>query len=230
MIDDETAIRIFMIDRDAQRCAARMTAYAREAIFTETRSAASIDAIYSSGASIPFDVLFVSPDRFERSEIEDMIRDVRSLNPGLRVVAGDLEDDVEQILQYLMAGAWGYTLRRESSREELQKIRAIARGDSVISPSIGAEIIARIHQFVRLNPGSNLTLDTPAQLTPREREVLGMIARKMTNREIAEELILEVGTVKNHVHNVLDKLGVSNRFEAAEYGLQADSPLRAVLA
>jgi DNA-binding NarL/FixJ family response regulator len=73
-------------------------------------------------------------------------------------------------------------------------------------------------------------LDTPAQLTPREREVLGMIARKMTNREIAEELILEVGTVKNHVHNVLDKLGVSNRFEAAEYGLLADSLLRAVLA
>jgi DNA-binding NarL/FixJ family response regulator len=66
------------------------------------------------------------------------------------------------------------------------------------------------------------------ELTPREREILALIARRLSNMEIAQELVVEVGTVKNHVHSVLKKLGVDNRYEAAAFSVQTGAFVEAV--
>jgi DNA-binding NarL/FixJ family response regulator len=137
-------------------------------------------------------------------------RRLRIVQPECRVVALTTFDDDEYVFDALRAGAVGYLLKDVSSPRLFEAIRAAARGESFLQPSVAAKVVA---EFARLPGLAPVPLVEP--LSDRERQVLRLVAEGATNREIAARLCIAPGTVKNHVTSILGKLGVSDRTQAA---------------
>lgn len=144
---------------------------------------------------------------------------VQKSHPEVKTLVIGLENLPELILRYIEAGAIGYVLRDDSVAELLQKIRAAHNDEAIVSPTIAARLMSHLAALVRGAPAA-LLLSNPQfhlleELTGREKEVLALIGSGQTNRQIAEQLVIECGTVKNHVHNILKKLETNSRNEAA---------------
>jgi DNA-binding NarL/FixJ family response regulator len=141
-------------------------------------------------------------------------RRLRVEHPDVRVLALTTFDDDEDVFSALRAGAVGYLLKDVSSDRLVEALLAAARGESVLQPSVAAKVVAR---FARLPDDDASSRPQPlvVPLSDRELGVLRLLADGSSNREIAAELFLAEGTVKNHVTNVLAKLGVRDRTQAA---------------
>ncbi len=139
-------------------------------------------------------------------------------DPEIKVLALGISDNKESILQFVEAGAAGYIRRDDSVEDLLESIRAAAADRAQVSPLIAAALMSRVAELTELlsryQNGISPEFDS---LTPRELEVLELVAHGYTNQNIAEQLYIEVGTVKNHVHNILQKLEVGSRLDAAAY-------------
>lgn len=144
---------------------------------------------------------------------------VRALeaDPDLIILVIGLAKEPHRILQLIEAGASGYVLREDSIEALLENIHAAREGRALISADIAALLMARVSRLAGLAEAGGFDLSKPLGLTAREREVLDLIGEELTNQEIADRLFIEVGTVKNHVHNILNKLNVGSREEAAAY-------------
>lgn len=133
--------------------------------------------------------------------------------PDCRVIVLTTFDDDEMVFDGLRAGAVGYLLKDAPSEKLAEAIRVAARGETFLQPSVAAKVVA---EFARL---SRKTLATPnpmlEPMSEREIEILRLIAQGASNREIAGTLFLAEGTVKNHVTNILGKLDVRDRTQAA---------------
>lgn len=141
------------------------------------------------------------------------IRRLQVERPDCRVIALTTFDDDEYVFEGLRAGAVGYLLKDAPSEKLCEAIRAAARGESFLQPSVAAKVVA---EFARLSDQSKrypISLAEP--LSERELEVLCRVATGASNREIASALFITEGTVKNHVTNILSKLGVRDRTQAA---------------
>jgi DNA-binding NarL/FixJ family response regulator len=119
----------------------------------------------------------------------------------------DLDDYVYDALQ---AGASGFLLKDVRAETLFEAVRVVAGGEALLAPTITRRLIA---EFARLRP-RQVRPDEPSLLTPRETEILGLVAEGLTNREIAERLVLSDETVKTHVSHVLRKLGLRDRAQA----------------
>jgi DNA-binding NarL/FixJ family response regulator len=137
-------------------------------------------------------------------------RRLHTSQPDCRVIVLTTFDDDEYVFEGLRAGAAGYLLKDAPSEKLFEAIRAAARGESFLQPSVAAKVVA---EFTRLAPTRPQPLPEP--LSERELEILRELARGASNREIAQKLVIAEGTVKNHVTSVLSKLGVSDRTQAA---------------
>jgi DNA-binding NarL/FixJ family response regulator len=147
-----------------------------------------------------------------------LIRTIAEQAPAVRVLAlGLSEDNRNDVLRYIEAGAVGYILKDSSLKEFIDNIRLAQRGEAQVSPKIAGALIKRLSNLARMFSRVEHNLDGDVRLTSREMEVLQFIGEGLTNQEIAARLVVEVGTVKNHVHNILEKLNVSSRDEAASY-------------
>lgn len=138
----------------------------------------------------------------------------------LKIVMTGLLDSKTAILQCLEMGAAGVVQQDDSVDDLITKVRHIARGEALISPQVAGALIARLAELKRLatelNGYQEISLqDQCTELTAREREILELLGKGYTNQQIADELIIGVGTVKNHVHNILEKLDVHTRKQAA---------------
>jgi DNA-binding NarL/FixJ family response regulator len=140
-------------------------------------------------------------------------RRLRVEQPEARVLALTTFDDDEDVFAALRAGAVGYLLKDVTSDRLVEALLAAARGESVLQPSVAARVVARFAQLPDDAPPRQQPLVVP--LSDRELEVLRLLADGGSNREIAAELFLAEGTVKNHVTNVLAKLGARDRTQAA---------------
>jgi RNA polymerase sigma factor (sigma-70 family) len=116
-----------------------------------------------------------------------------------------------------MAGASGYVLEDVSVDNLLDHIRAAHDDQAIVSPEIAAALMNQISELAYVSAQDQLDVTAVSELTNREREVLNLIGDGLTNQQIADRLYIEVGTVKNHVHNLLKKLEVSNREDAAAF-------------
>lgn len=136
-----------------------------------------------------------------------------------KVLILGLPEAKETILRYIEAGASGYVLQEGSMEELLTNIRTIYRGEAIASPQVIAAMMSHIANLTHLHSewGYKVEADKLDELTPREAEVLQFIGAGLNNQEIADQLTIEIGTVKNHVHNLLQKLNVRNRWDAAPY-------------
>ncbi len=139
------------------------------------------------------------------------------ITPSTKVLALGLTEEKQRVLRYVEAGAAGYILKDDSLEDMIESVRAAQAGKVFVSPHIAAAIIERLSDLAHMFAGIESNVSDTSNLTSRELEVLKLIGNGLTNQQIADQLIIEVGTVKNHVHNILDKLNVSSRNEAAAY-------------
>ena len=142
---------------------------------------------------------------------------ITELKPSTKVLALGLTEEKQHVLRYVEAGATGYVLKDDSLEDLIETVRAAQDGKVFVSPQIAAAIMERLSGLARLFSNVENNITNATDLTARELEVLKLISEGQTNQQIAESLVIEVGTVKNHVHNILDKLNVSSRREAAAY-------------
>ncbi len=140
-------------------------------------------------------------------------RQLRTAEPGCRVIVLTTFDDDDEVFEALRAGAVGYLLKDAPSERLVEAIRAAHRGESFLQPSIAAKVVAEFARLSRARPRTSAALADP--LSERECEVLRQLARGKSNKEIAVALDLVEGTVKNHMTNILGKLGVLDRTQAA---------------
>jgi DNA-binding NarL/FixJ family response regulator len=141
-------------------------------------------------------------------------RRMRVEHPEVRVLVLTTFDGDDEVFPALRAGAIGYLLKDATAPRLVEAVQAAARGESVLQPSVAAKVLARMSRLPDLadEPRPQPLVDP---LTQRELEVLRALADGLSNREAAERLYLSEGTVKNHVTNVLAKLGVRDRTQAA---------------
>jgi DNA-binding NarL/FixJ family response regulator len=139
-------------------------------------------------------------------------RKLKTALPGCRVVALTTFEDDELVFEVLRAGAVGYLLKDASSERLLDAVRSAARGETFLQPSIATKVVAELSRLAeRVPPGPA----APNGLSERELEVLRLLARGASNKEIASALDIAEGTVKNHVTSILAKLEVTDRTNAA---------------
>jgi DNA-binding NarL/FixJ family response regulator len=145
-------------------------------------------------------------------------RQITSLAPLTRVVVLTISDHDSDVMDAILAGACGYLLKDASIQELLAGIRAASVGESLISPTIASKVLQRI----RASSTSPQIAETiRAELSEREIEVLKLIANGKDNAMIAAELHISPKTVKNHISNILMKLQIDNRIQAAVYAVRS---------
>ena len=145
-------------------------------------------------------------------------REVLAASPEVKVVIVTTFEQDDYIFGALNAGASGFLLKRTSPEDLLAAIHAVAAGDSLLSPSVTRIVIDRMARQPTPDLGSSDRLE---DLTPREREVLELIARGLSNREIAAELVIEETTVKTHVKRILMKLHLRDRIQAVIFAYES---------
>lgn len=147
-------------------------------------------------------------------------RQITESTPNSRVIVLTTFDDDDYVFDGLRAGAVGYLLKDVPSAKLVEAIRAAARGESFLQPSVAAKVVAEFSRMSDLETSAGSTTAVAQQdlvepLSERELEILGVLATGASNREIANKLFITEGTVKNHVTNILGKLGVRDRTQAA---------------
>jgi DNA-binding NarL/FixJ family response regulator len=145
-------------------------------------------------------------------------RKIVSSAPLTRVVVLTISDHDRDVLDAIVAGACGYLLKDASIDDLLRGIHSAAVGESLISPHIAAKVLQRVRAASTLPGGANAIR---SELSDREIEVLKLIANGKDNAEIATELFISPKTVKNHISNILMKLQIENRIQAAVYAVRS---------
>jgi DNA-binding NarL/FixJ family response regulator len=137
--------------------------------------------------------------------------------PYVKIIMLTVHDDDENLFESIKSGAQGYLLKNITSQELLEAVRGMARGEAAISRPLAGRLLA---EFGRLAQRESLAPGEEAELTSRERQVLELVAKGASNKEIARALVLSENTVKNHLRNILEKLHLNNRTQAAAYALK----------
>jgi len=133
--------------------------------------------------------------------------------PECRVIVLTTFTDNETIFEALRAGAVGYLLKDVGSAQLADSVRATARGESILDPSVAAKVVQEFSRVSSMVPASSSEV-LPEPLSEREIELLGLVASGLSNKEIADALFITEGTVKNHITHILGKLSVRDRTQA----------------
>jgi len=148
----------------------------------------------------------------------DATRHISSIAPLTRVVMLTISDEDSDVMDAILAGACGYLLKDSSIDELISGIEAAAKGESLISPTIAAKVLQRVRAT---SAQPEIAEAIRSELSDREIEVLKLIANGKDNADIARELVISPKTVKNHISNILMKLQIENRIQAAVYAVRS---------
>ena len=169
-----------------------------------------------TGANYSYDAVLVCVLRHEDEGLQ-WVYEIRQSQAASKIAVVGIPLDKISLLKFVEAGATGFIPPDANVNEAREILLGIHHGEAILDEEVVPLLIDRLRSL----RSSYSPPDTQGKklelLTPRESEVLELIVRKMTNREIATELIIEVGTVKNHVHSILEKLEFDSRYEAATY-------------
>jgi two-component system nitrate/nitrite response regulator NarL len=215
-LEVEDMIRVLMVNETPLTCNAIASVLEGEPDMTVVGCAHSLEEALLLGAAC--DVALVSTD-LGRARALELVYALKEATPQAQVLVLGLTESREQVLQFVQAGVTGYVLAEDSVEDMIVRIRSACEGQALISPKIAGALMRRLGELARQATQPAATIGTNGnggwELTPRELEILHLIAEGMSNRQIAEKLVIEVGTVKNHVHNILQKLEVHSRKDAA---------------
>ena len=180
----------------------------------------------STGAEALARIAVTTPDvavldvQLEEGTGIEVAREIRSRHPEVRCLMLTSFADDEAMFDSIMAGASGYILKQVRGHDLVEGVRKVGGGASLLDPSMTARVLERLRHGTQED-------ERIASLTPQERRILDLLAEGLTNRQIGERLHLAEKTVKNYVSNVLMKLGMARRTEAAVYAArQADRQAR----
>jgi DNA-binding NarL/FixJ family response regulator len=144
-------------------------------------------------------------------------RRIRHAQPATKIVMLTGSEDEEDLFAAVRVGATGYLLKEAAVEELAGAVRAVARGQALITPSMATKLLGEFNLLSRRVDSQH---DAAPKLTDRETEVLRLVATGMSNKEIAAQLVIAENTVKNHVRNILEKLQLRSRMEAAMYAVR----------
>ncbi len=170
-----------------------------------------LEAVQKSAALEP-DVILLDLVMPRKGGLE-AIREIKEQNPRARILVLTSFAEDEKVFPAIKAGAQGYLLKDSSPRELLQAIRDIHQGQPSMHPTIARKLMREIQRDSELPPAEE-------PLTERELEVLSLVAQGFANQEIADQLFVSERTVRTHVSNILSKLHLANRTQAALYALR----------
>jgi DNA-binding NarL/FixJ family response regulator len=143
---------------------------------------------------------------------------IKEVAPSAKIIMLTMSDEEADLYEAIKAGATGYLLKEISIDEVASGIRAVAEGQSLISPAMASKLLTEFASMIKKDDERQ---QVPApRLTERELQVLKLVARGMNNRDIAKELFISENTVKNHVRNILEKLQLHSRMEAVFYAVR----------
>ena len=145
-------------------------------------------------------------------------RHITSIAPLTRVIVLTISDQDADVMDAIVAGACGYLLKDASIQDLITGIEAAAVGESLISPHIAAKVLRRLRATT---PDSERAATIRSELSDREIQVLKLLANGKDNAQIASELVISPKTVKNHISNILMKLQIENRIQAAVYAVRS---------
>jgi len=210
-------VRVLIVDDDAlMRAGLRGVLANDEGIEVVGEAVDGRDALYRTRLLKP-DVVLMDVRMPDLDGIA-ATRQLLDTFPVVRVVILTTFEQNDYIFGALSAGASGFLLKRTPPEELVAAIHTIAAGDSLLSPSVTSRVIERMAK----QPAPDASRDARlVELTPREREVLGLVARGLSNAEIAAALVIEESTVKTHVKRILSKLGVRDRVQAVIFAYES---------
>jgi DNA-binding NarL/FixJ family response regulator len=143
---------------------------------------------------------------------------IKAAMPSITIVMLTVQDEEERLFEAIQNGAQGYLLKSIRSWELVEMLRAAMRGEAAISPAMGGRILK---EFRRLSRQAGRVADSDeVSLTHREQEVISLVSVGETDQQIADDLSISIHTVKTHMRNILSKLQLSHRHEAAQYALR----------
>jgi two-component system, NarL family, nitrate/nitrite response regulator NarL len=214
------AIRLLIVDDAALYREGLASVLSRETWVATVHVAADASAALAALTSVHPDAVLLNMATVGAAAV---LASMLQVAPELKVVALGVREVEEELVAFAEAGVAGYLLRGQSLAELTEVVQSVARGETLCTPRTTAALLRRVATLaagrhpVAHDPG-------PDHLTAREREILLLIDQGLSNKEIARRLSIEVRTVKNHVHNILEKLQVHRRGEAAAVMRSAPAP------
>jgi two-component system response regulator DevR len=210
------AVRVFLLDdHEVVRRGIRELLWAQEDITVVGEAATAEEALEKiPGCQPDVAVLDVRLGGDDAPGGIEVCREIRSNHPEIACVMLTSFADDEALFASIMAGAAGYVLKQIRGMELVDAIRRVAAGQSLLDPSLTIRVLERLRAPTPPDPLANLT--------PQERRILELIADGLTNRQIGESMFLAEKTVKNYVSNLLAKLGMARRSEAAAFAARLE--------
>ncbi len=179
----------------------------REPLLAVVGAVATYDEALAAGREVHPDIILLD---MQMAQSPETVRDAGRIDPSIKVVAIGLAEADGSVVSCAEMGVAGYVPRRGSLEDLLAAVESVGRGEFLCSPQIAGTLQRRLSALV-----GERGVESEARLTAREREIVGFIDRGFSNKEIAHELGIELPTVKNHVHNLLKRLSVHRRSQAA---------------
>lgn len=215
MVNDERAVRVLLADdqRLVRESLATMLGLLPGIELVGTASDGE-EAVALAGRQKPQVVLMDL--RMPRVDGIEATRQLREEQPDVRVIALTTFADDESVLAALRAGARGYLTKDAGAEDIRAAIFAVAAGDAMLDPAVQHHVVAALASGAPTQTGGR-GAGLPDGLTPREAEILGLIAEGLTNAEIAERLVVSPTTVKSHINHLFAKAGLRDRVQAVTY-------------
>jgi len=216
MGDEQQMIQLFLIIEN------RMLREAMKAVLQKQRDFLVLDSIrysptaFKQAAASACDILVA--DRVSATEFPgNFVADLVSLTPGRRAILFGMDDDSETFLQSIRAGVSGYLLGDASAEEVVTAIRKVAVGEAVCPPRLCHGLFEFVARSTKEGPMVlNQRLCLRLGLTARQQQLMTLVARGLTNKEIAEHINLSEFTVKNHIHRIMRRLNAQSRYAAVQ--------------
>jgi DNA-binding NarL/FixJ family response regulator len=217
---DTEVIRVLIVDDHALYRRGLLTVLDTEdGIEVVGEAADGVEAVDQAEETLP-DVIVMDVSMPKRGGI-DACRVIRQRVPSARILMLTSSDDEVNLFEAVRAGANGYLLKDVPPEEVAAGIRGVHQGQSLLSPLMASKLLT---EFALISQRDTLPAPTPGlelpRLTHRELDILKLVARGRLNREIAAELYISENTVRNHIRNILDKLQMHSRMEAAMYAVR----------
>jgi DNA-binding NarL/FixJ family response regulator len=213
-------IRVLIVDDHALYRRGLLTVLeTEEGIEVVGEAADGLEAVDQAEEVLP-DVIVMDVSMPKRGGI-DACRVIKQRVPSARILMLTSSDDEANLFEAVRAGANGYLLKDVPPEEVAAGIRGVHQGQSLLSPMMASKLL---QEFAQISQRDTLPAPTPGlelpRLTDRELEILKLVARGKLNREIATDLFISENTVRNHIRNILDKLQMHSRMEAAMYAVR----------
>jgi two-component system NarL family response regulator len=215
--DDTDVIRVLIADDQALFRRGLYVVLGTEEHIEVVAEAEDGEAAIAKAEELAPDVVLMDV-RMPRVNGIEAARRIRDILPSTRILMLTVSDEEDDLYEAIKAGANGYLLKEISVEEVAGAIHAVVQGQSLISPSMASKLLNEFNSLAR-QAAEKEELPAPV-LTARELEVLKLVARGMSNRDVADQLYISENTVKNHVRNILEKLHLHSRMEAVMYAVR----------